>query len=133
VDADRVFRGEPAHDDRGLRQAAKEFFEEGYAYPEANRILAQTAPELQAEARKNLLPPRTLPEGYYIWVAHLIWLERVLEIVPLQLSAIEVEGLILLKQERNRFQAAHPPCPYCGLPNEAHALLCRECGGQIGK
>jgi hypothetical protein len=122
-----------ARDLQGLRTAAREFFEEGYAYPEASRTLAQTAPEHQAEARKALLPQRTLPDGYYVWIAHLIWIERVLEIVSLDLAAVEVEGLLMLKQERNRFQAAHPPCPHCGMPNEAHALICRECMGEIGK
>jgi hypothetical protein len=122
-----------ARDLKGLRTAAQEFFEEGYAYPEANRTLAATPPEHQDEARKALLPQRTLPDGYYVWVAHLIWVERVLEIVPLDLAAVEVEGLLMLKQERSRFQSAHPACPHCGMPNEVHALVCRECMGEIGK
>jgi hypothetical protein len=124
---------EAYRDSKGLRTAAQEFFEEGYAYPEANRILSQTLPENQAVARKALLPQRTLPDGYYIWIAHLIWLERILEIAPVEMAAVEVEGLVLLKQERGRFRAEHPPCPHCGMPNEPHALRCRECMGEIGK
>lgn len=133
MDAIRHFKGSAACDLKGLRTAAQEFFEEGYASSEANRTIAATPPEHQAEARKALLPQRTLPDGYYIWIAHLIWVERVLEIVRLDLAAVEVEGLLMLKQERSRFQSAHPACPHCGMPNEMHALVCRECMGEIGK
>jgi hypothetical protein len=94
-------------------------------------VLAQTAPEHRSEARKSLLPTRTLPDGYYTWIAHLIWLEHILEITHVPLAAVEVEGLVTLKRERNVFQANHPPCPHCGMPNEAHALVCRECAAVI--
>jgi hypothetical protein len=124
---------EVAWDFKRLRTAAREFFEEGYDSTEANRILAQTAPEHQAAARQKLYKPRTLPEGYYVWVAHLIWLEAMLEVATFALFAVEAEGLRMLKQERGRFQSAHPPCPHCGMPNEPHALCCRECGGEMGK
>jgi hypothetical protein len=122
-----------AWDLKRLRVAAGEFFNEGFVYPEASRILAQTAPENLAAARKALLPQRSLPEGYYIWITYLIWIERVLEIVPLDLTAVEVEGLMVLKQERNHFKAEHPDCPHCGMPNEAHALRCRECMHEISR
>jgi len=115
-----------------LARAAQEFFNEGFSAPEAERILERTPPELRAAARATLMPPRTVPDGAFGWVGYLIWLEGVLEIVQVRLTAVEVEALITLKRARNRFQAEHPPCPHCGMPNEAHALCCRECMKEIG-
>jgi hypothetical protein len=115
-----------------LATAAAEFFNEGFCAPEAERILAQTRPELRGIARAKLIPPRTVPDGAFGWIAHLVWLEGVLEIVQVQLTAVEVEALIALKRARNKFQFEHPPCPHCGMPNEAHALCCRECMKEIG-
>ena len=115
-----------------LKRAAAEFFVEGFVAPEAQRILANTPPEAQQEALESLVPPRTVPEGAFVWIGYLLWLERVIEIAEVPLTAIEVEGLLALKRERAAFQAAHPPCPHCGMPNEAHALRCRECMSEIG-
>jgi len=115
-----------------LRRAAAEFFIAGFVAPEVARILAGTPPELQEAARASLSPPRTVPDGGFVWIGYLIWLERVLEILDLPLTAVEVEALMVLKSERSKFQAAHPACPHCGMPNEAHALRCRECMGEIG-
>ena len=114
-----------------LRQAAAEFFVEGFMAPEVERILMNTAPEHQDEARKSLMPERSVPDGAFGWVSYLIWLERVLELVDVPLTGIEVEALMALKRERVRFQAEHPPCPHCGMPNEAVAMRCRECMGEI--
>lgn len=129
---------EAAHGVEQLTRAVREFFEEGYEYPVASKILRDTPAELQAEARRKLLPPRTAPDGCFVWLAYLIWLERVLDLSPgigamVSLHATETEGLLLLKRERSRFQASHPPCPHCGMPNEVHALRCRECMGEIAK
>jgi hypothetical protein len=115
-----------------LRRAAAEFFLEGFVAPEAERILKDTRPEDREKARASLYsvegkPIRSAPDGAFAWINYLCWLERVLEIVDLPLAAIEVEALMVLKRERNKFQAEHPPCPHCGMPNEVHALRCREC------
>ena len=115
-----------------LKSAAAEFFIEGFMAPEVNRILATTEPARQEAARKSLSPQRTVPDGAFAWVNYLIWLEQVLELVDVPLSGVEVEALMVLKRERNRFQVEHPPCPHCGMPNEAHALRCRECMESIG-
>jgi hypothetical protein len=115
-----------------LTQAAEEFLNEGYEYQSAEPILRDTPPELQAEARRKLLPTRTVPDGCFAWLGYLVWLEGVLEIAPsLPLLASEAEGLLILKRARNHFRASHPPCPHCGMPNEAHALRCRECMKEI--
>jgi hypothetical protein len=120
-----------------LRRAAAEFFLEGFMAPELERMLEGTPPERHEAARaafmsKDGKPIRTMPEGAFQWIGYLLWLECVLEIVDVPLVAVEVEALMVLKRERNRFQGEHPACPYCGLPNEAHALRCRECMKEIG-
>jgi hypothetical protein len=117
----------------GVRKAIQEFFNEGFAFPEYEKMARDTQPMHHAEMRAKMLPPRTLADGYYTWVFYLVWLERILEVAQISLFAVEAEGLVVLKQERNRFQAKHPPCPHCGMPNEEHAFYCRECMGEIGK
>ncbi len=124
---------EAARDLSTLHLAAAEFFAEGYEYPLVARILRDTAPEHQIEARKRLMPVRTVPDGCFLWIGYLVWLERVMELADVPLSGIEIEGLLILKRERNRFQAQHPPCPRCGMPNEVHALRCRECMEEISR
>lgn len=116
-----------------LRRAAADFFAEGFAAPEVERAMRGTGPELQEAARKALAPPRTVPDGCFQWIHYLVWLEGVLEITDVPLTAEEVEALRTLQRERNRFQAEHPACPRCGMPNESHALRCRECMEEIGK
>lgn len=114
-----------------LRRAAAEYFIEGFLSAETRRRLDQALPEERIDVLEAMQPLRTVPEGCFTWIAHLIWLEQVLEIVPVPLTASEVEGLLVLKQERLRFQAEHPPCPKCGMPNEEHAIRCRECMAEL--
>lgn len=115
-----------------LATAAAEFFEEGYDYPVASKTLRDTPAELQEQARREMrYGMRSVPDGCFVWIGYLVWLERVLDVVELPLLAVEVEGLLLLRRERNRFEAGHPPCPHCGLPNATHLLRCRECMGEL--
>lgn len=114
-----------------VRLAAADYFNEGFVYAETKRILDNTDPALREEAREALGFKRSVPDGCFVWIRHLIWLESILEVTAVPLTAAEAEGLAVLKRERLRFQAAHPPCPQCGMPNEAHALTCRECMAQI--
>lgn len=116
-----------------VRRAAAEFFIEGFMHAEIERRVKATPEDLRVRAIEELRPRRTVPEGCFTWIGYLIWLERILEIAPLPLLAVEALGLAELKRERNRFQAEHPPCPHCGLPNEPHAFTCRECLAEIGK
>lgn len=116
-----------------LRRAAAEYFSEGFLNAEINRIVENTDPERRLEARESLQPARSVPDGCIVWINHLVWLERLLEVAAVPLTAVEAEGLLVLKRERDRFQASHPPCPQCGLPNEPHAIRCRECMAEIGR
>lgn len=121
----------PATQTKLLAQAANEMFLAGFEWSIAEQTLRDTAPEYQEEALRKLITPRTLPEGFFVWLRYLVWLDRVMEITAVQLLAVEVEGLLVLRAARNRFQQSHPGCPHCGMPNEAHALRCRECMGEI--
>jgi hypothetical protein len=114
-----------------VRQAAAEYFTEGFMYAEIDRMLKNTDPGMRIEAYESMRPPRSVPDGCFEWIRHLIWVENLLEIVAIPLTASEAEGLVALKRERNRFQSTHPPCPSCGMPNEAHAFKCRECMADI--
>lgn len=114
-----------------VRKAAAEFFAEGFMHAEIERIIENTEPAMRAEAYETMRPKRSVPDGCFTWIAHLVWLERLLEIVDAPLTAQEAEGLMALKSERARFQAEHPPCPKCGMPNEEHAFRCRECMAEI--
>lgn len=131
--AEREAFADAWRDTARLKAAAAEFFEEGYEYPVASGILRDTPVELQAEARAKLMSARSVPDGCFVWIYYLVWLERAKEVADLALTAAELEGLMLLRQERLRFQAAHPPCPRCGMPNAAHLLRCRECMAEIGR
>lgn len=114
-----------------LKLAAAEYFNEGFVYAEVQRIIDNTDPDAREAAREALAPRRTIPDGCFVWINYLVWLERVMEIARVPLTAAEVDGLLVLKRERTRFQAAHPPCFKCGMPNEPHALNCRECMEEI--
>lgn len=114
-----------------LRRAAAEYFTEGFMHAEIERILKNTEPALRAEAYETMRVKRSVPDGCFTWVAHLLWLEEILEVAQPALTAEQAEGLVVLKRERKRFQAEHPPCPKCGMPNEEHAFRCRECMAEI--
>ena len=116
-----------------VRQAIAEIFNEGFMASEMSRMLKNTDPENRPAAFEKMRSVRTVPDGCFEWGHHLIWLEGMLEVAPVRITAIEAEGLLALKRERQRFQAEHPSCPKCGMPNERHALRCRECMGEIGK
>lgn len=114
-----------------VRRAAAEHFDEGFMNGELVRMLRDTEPAKRIEAYEAMRTPRTVPDGCFTWIAHLVWLEGMLEITDLALAAEEAEGLLILKRERARFQVEHPACLKCGMPNEAHALRCRECMAEL--
>ena len=116
-----------------VQRAIAEFFNEGFMASEITRTLKNTPPDLRPQAFESMRPERTVPDACFEWIHHLLWLEKLLEVAPVSLTATEGEGLIALKRERVRFQNAHPPCPKCGMPNEAVAFRCRECMGEIQK
>lgn len=110
-----------------VQRAIAELFNEGFMASEISRTLENTPPDLRPLAFESMRPKRTVPDGLFEWAHHLFWLEKLLDIVPVELTAVETVGLIALKQERARFQKTHPSCFKCGMPNEANAFRCREC------
>lgn len=115
-----------------VRKAAAEYFNEGFESGEIRRILRDTDPALRVEAYEARRAPRSVPDGCFRWVEHLVWLESVLD-YGVDLTAEEAQGLVIVKRERARFQSEHPYCSKCGMPNEAHALRCRECMAEMPK
>lgn len=115
-----------------VRRAAAELFNEGFMHAEVQRKVRSTPEHLRMDAYESLQPKRTVPDGCFDWIDHLVWLEKMLELVDLQLTASEATGIVELRRERARFQREHPACPQCGMPNEPHAFTCRECLAEIG-
>ena len=67
--------------------------------------------------------------AFELWIAHLVLLERVLEIASVpwqQLRSEELEGLLLLREARERFRREYRPCPQCGAP--VKGKICTRCG-----
>ena len=116
-----------------VRRAIAEMFNEGFMASEITRTLNNTDPELRPQAFESMRPPRTVPDGCFEFAHHLLWLEGLLEIAPVSLTADEAEGLMALSRERARFRSEHPPCVKCGAPNEKAAFRCRECYAEIQK
>lgn len=117
-----------------LAAAADEFLEEGFAWSVHEKLFNDTEPEYRREAMEKLLPKRQSPDGFYLWLQHLVWLEGIRDIAPnLQLTALEVQGLAVLTRARNRFQRTHPPCPYCGMANDEGEMTCHSCLKEINR
>jgi hypothetical protein len=114
-----------------VQRAIAELFNEGFIASEISRTLKNTPPELRPQAFESMRPERTAPDGLFEWAHHLLWLEKLLEIAPVHLTAVEAAGLIALKRERAHFQNTHPACFKCGMPNEKDAFRCRECMAEL--
>lgn len=70
-----------------------------------------------------------LPYAMELWIAHLAWLEQVLEITPVpwrQLRSEELAGLLLLREAREQFRREYHPCPRCAAP--VKGKICTRCG-----
>lgn len=71
-----------------------------------------------------------LPQGYSLWLSHLMWLEGILAGDPSaagSLSYEEIRGLEVLREARRHAQAAFTSCPHCGRPSSGQ-LACSHCG-----
>jgi len=125
-----------ARDIPGTRKAIVELFR--YAYDDQDRkkrqrlaLLAANGDEVIRGGAKDL----TLPDGYYSRVAFLIWLQERLDlgvgVDQLSLTAHDVEGLIVLAQEKAKFDREHPGCMRCGTRNTLGMFQCRKCGQSL--
>ena len=67
--------------------------------------------------------------AFDLWIAHLALLEQALEVAPIpwqELRAEELDGLLLLRAARERFQREYRPCAECGAP--VKGKICPRCG-----
>lgn len=84
--------------------------------------LTQPAPGRKAKA------PRTA-YAFELWIAHLALLDQVLAVAPIpweKLRDEELEGLLLLRKARERFQREYRPCAECGAA--VKGKICPRCG-----
>src|SRR5579864_7588892 len=102
-------------DYRNLRIAAREAFEEGWAFDRAQRTLRYNRVPDRAEHLRRVLPARTLAAGYYEWIDYLIWLAGMHDAVPFrELLACEAEGIKIIHDARGEFLRKRVRCPRCG-------------------
>lgn len=118
-----------SRDYAGIRRAAREMFEEGFALAGIARTLRLARASDRGAIISRSIPQRKNAQGYFLWLQYLDWLEATIETGAQlrDLLVIEVEGLKILQHERERFRGEHPTCPSCGAMNEKHALACRQC------
>jgi hypothetical protein len=67
--------------------------------------------------------------AFELWIAHLTLLEQVLQLAPLswhELRAAELDGLLMLRAARERFQREYRACGVCGAP--VKGKICPRCG-----
>ena len=84
-----------------------------------------TQPALSRRAPKT---PRTA-YAFELWIAHLALLDQVLALAPIpweKLRAEELEGLLLLREARKRFQREYHSCAECGAA--VKGKICPRCG-----
>src|SRR5262249_6759093 len=84
-----------------------------------------TALPLRGPARKH----SSMPYAFELWIAHLALLEQILEAVPAgwrDLSAAELEGILLLRAARERMRREYRACSDCGTPMKGK--ICPRCG-----
>jgi len=114
-----------------LAQAIGEQLEEQFAFGRMRKTLEMSEGADRDHALASL-PERTLSPGYYRWAEYLLWLEERLEIFTIpqwaSLAFCEMSGLVLLRRERQAWEARHPACP-CGSRMESRFVpVCPQCG-----
>lgn len=74
-----------------------------------------------------------LPYAFELWIAHLALVEQVLELAPAawrELSAAEMDGVLLLRAARERMRREYRACGECGAA--VKGKICPRCGA-VGK
>lgn len=123
-----------SRDYSSLRIAAREYFDEGWAFQKTQRTLLHSRVADRAGFIARALPQRSMAEGYYTWIEYLAWLAGMHEIARFRdLTACEAMGLQIFNAARNEFLRRHPHCAKCGAMNDKFALACCECGCKFGE
>ena len=76
---------------------------------------------------------RRLSYAFELWIAHLALLEQVVEMAPMtprELLGAELQGLLLLRDARERMRREYRACPECGAA--VKGKICPRCGA-VGK
>lgn len=84
-------------------------------------------------ARRRRPGKAVLPYAFELWIAHLALVERVLELAPVgwrELPAVELEGILLLREARERMRREYRACGECG--GAVKGKICPRCGA-VGK
>jgi hypothetical protein len=117
----------------GLKIAAAELYIESFLRPDLEASLIGCDPERAVEAVSKTNPPRSVSQGYYLWVMYLMWLKSVMGLPgqQIELYGDEAEGLLVLADAERAFRKEHPSCYKCGALNMKHAGSCRECGAEF--
>jgi hypothetical protein len=123
-------------DRKALTLAIGELLEDQFAFSRVRRIFESADGDDRDHALASL-PDRTLSPGFYRWAEYLIWLEERIKVAPIPtwatLSGCEMDGLVLLKNERRAWESRHPACP-CGSRMESRFVpACPECGLEFRK
>jgi hypothetical protein len=122
---------------RGLRVAAREYFAEAHRDGEQQERLERAAAGAKNadQVRAQMKPTRSLPDGYYSWIGHLIELEGQLAAgiayTAAEIQARELRGLAALRAGRADFDRDYPGCAGCGTRNKRMTFSCRACGHQL--
>jgi hypothetical protein len=118
----------------GLRIAAAELYEEAFVRKEFEHSLRELP--LAAESvlgEVESYAPRSISQGFYLWVQYLLWLKSVCALpgCALELLADEAEGLLAVTDAEREFRKAHPSCWKCGELNVRDASYCRSCSADF--
>ena len=73
--------------------------------------------------------PAVMSYAIELWMAHLVLLEQVLSVAKIpweKLRAEELDGLLLLREARERFQREYRACGECGAA--VKGKICPRCG-----
>ncbi|HWR17117.1 MAG TPA: hypothetical protein VN577_19970 [Terriglobales bacterium] len=123
---------EVAKDYEGLSIAARELLEEELHAPDDDRTRKSAEQAANREAvLRSLKERRTLSPGYYVRARYLFDLDRKMTVIQFGLSDVtpsEINGVLAIRQAKNKFLSDHPECPYCGaLQMYSNVPQCRRC------
>ena len=81
------------------------------------------------EAPSSRRPRPRVAYAFELWITHLVLLEQMLALVSIpwkELRSEELDGLVLLRQARERFRREYRACADCGAP--VKGTICPRCG-----
>lgn len=126
----------PSFDFDGLKIAAIELLEEGFAEKRIERFRARAqGVENMDDIVRSVMPRRSLAEGFYRRASYLGWLVRAIDAGErFSLFADELIGIVAVRAAELEYERNHPSCNQCGEPLPARdAAGCEACGARQRK